>query len=53
MERFNAEFHTVRHPGVGMMRFWRCYKKLMGEVLPGVVVNRRADGRSLRHENLG
>ena len=45
----NAEFHTERHPGYGMIRFWRCYKKLMSSVLPGVVVNRRPDGSSSRH----
>ena len=37
----SAEFHKERHPGYGMIRFWRCYKNLVARLLPGVHVNQR------------
>ena len=37
----SGEFYKERHPGYGMIRFWRCYKKVVARLLPGVVVNQR------------
>lgn len=50
----SAEFYRERHPGMGMIRFWRCYKKQMGAALPGVIVNRRPEPalRGLRRSDL-